>query len=311
MDADDVAAVRRFNRVVTQRIGVLDDAFLARGRSLGHSRLLWEIGEAGAELRELRARLDLDSGYLTRMLQALESTGLVTLAATPGDARSRTVALTDAGVRERRELDRLSDAQAESFLSPLTDSQRRSLVEAMAVVERLFDASAVEFGVVDPADPEARAAVGHYVDELARRFDAGFDLDTTLPLDDDALRAPSGLLVLARLHGDAVGVGGLKLLDGGVGEIKRVWVSPSARGIGLGRRLLTELESRARDHGCARVRLDTNRTLTEAIALYRSAGYREVDRFNDEPYAHHWFVKDLTGTPATTGTSAPSREETR
>ena len=301
MDAAEVAAVRRFNRAVTQRVGALDDAFLARGRSLGHSRLLWEIGEGGAELRDLRARLDLDSGYLTRLLHALEASGLVAVAATPGDARSRTAVLTDAGVRERRELDRLSDAQAESLLAPLTDLQRRRLVEAMAVVERLLDASAVDFAVVDPADPDARAAVGQYVAELAQRFDAGFDLDTTLPLDDEALRAPSGLLVLARLHGEAVGLGGLKLLEARVGEIKRVWVSPAARGLGLGRRLLADLEARARDHGCASVRLDTNRALTEAIALYRSAGYREVDRFNDEPYAHHWFVKDLTSAPTSRG----------
>lgn len=305
MDSEDVAAVRRFNRSVTQRIGVLDDAFLARGRSLGQSRLLWEIGESGAELRELRARLDLDSGYLTRMLQALEASGLVSLAATPGDARSRTASLTAAGLRERRELDRLSDAQAESFLTPLSQTQRRALIDAMGVVERLLAASAIEFAVVDPADADARAAVGHYVAELAQRFDSGFDLGSTLPLGDDALRLPSGLLVLARLHGEAVGVGGLKLLDDRVGEIKRVWVSPAARGLGLGRRLLADLESRAREHGCVRVRLDTNRTLTEAIALYRSAGYREVDRFNDEPYAHHWFVKDLASDPATLGTETP------
>ena len=302
MDSEDVAAVRRFNRSVTQRIGVLDDAFLARGRSLGQSRLLWEIGESGAELRELRARLDLDSGYLTRMLQALDASGLVWLAPTPNDARSRTATLTPAGLTERQELDRLSDAQAESFLAPLSETQRRALIDAMGVVERLLAASAIEFAVVDPAEPEARAAVGHYVAELAQRFDSGFDLGTTLPLGDDALRLPSGVLVLARLHGEAVGVGGLKLLADRVGEIKRVWVSPSARGLGLGRRLLADLESRAGAHGCVRVRLDTNRTLTEAIALYRSAGYREVDRFNDEPYAHHWFVKDLASDAATLGT---------
>ena len=72
-----------------------------------------------------------------------------------------------------------------------------------------------------------------------------------------------------------------------------MWVAPAARGTGLGRRLLADLEARARDHGCTRVRLDTNRTLTEAIALYRTSGYREVAAFNDEPYAHHWFEKTL------------------
>lgn len=293
MDSESVSRVRRFNRAVTQRVGALNDAFLARGRSLGHSRLLWEIGEDGAELRELRARLDLDSGYLTRMLRSLEESGLVAVGADAEDGRVRTAQLTPAGIVERRELDRLSDAQAESMLEPLTETQRERLVEAMGVVERLLLASAISIEPTPPSHPAARAAVAAYFAELAARFDTGFEADHTLPLTDEALSPPSGLMVLARLHDDAVGIGGLKLLPGGVGEIKRVWVAPAARGTGLGRRLLADLEARARDHGCTRVRLDTNRTLTEAIALYRTSGYREVAAFNDEPYAHHWFEKTL------------------
>lgn len=293
MDSESVSRVRRFNRAVTQRVGALNDVFLARGRSLGHSRLLWEIGEDGAELRELRARLDLDSGYLTRMLRSLEESGLVFVGADAEDGRVRTAQLTPAGIVERRELDRLSDAQAESMLEPLTETQRERLVEAMGVVERLLLASAISIEPTPPSHPAARAAVAAYFAELAARFDTGFEADHTLPLTDEALSPPSGLMVLARLHDDAVGVGGLKLLPGGVGEIKRVWVAPAARGTGLGRRLLADLEARARDHGCTRVRLDTNRTLTEAIALYRTSGYREVAAFNDEPYAHHWFEKTL------------------
>lgn len=293
MDSEAIARVRRFNRAVTQRVGALDDAFLARGRSLGQSRLLWEIGETGAELRELRARLDLDSGYLTRMLHALESAGLVVIATDPSDARVRTARLTDAGIAERRELDRLSDAQAEGMLAPLDPAQRERLVEAMGVVERLLAISAVSIEQVLPEHPDARAAVRHYFDELNARFENGFDERHTLPLADEALRPPSGLMLLARLHGEPVAVGGLKLLSDGIGEIKRVWVSGSARGLGLGKRMLAELEEAARSHGRSRVRLDTNRALTEAIAMYRATGYREVPAFNDEPYAHHWFEKEL------------------
>src|SRR5215468_9010994 len=100
-----VDQVRRFNRVVTQRVGALDDAFLSRGRPLGQARLLWEIGADGRDLRELRARLDLDSGYLSRLLRALTADGLVAVETDPTDARARRARLTPAGVAERAELD--------------------------------------------------------------------------------------------------------------------------------------------------------------------------------------------------------------
>ena len=293
MDDASIAAVRRFNRAVTQRVGALDDAFLSRGRSLGQSRLLWEIGVDGAGLKELRDRLGLDSGYLTRMLQALEKAGLATVEVSGDDARARSVRLTDEGLAERAELDRLSDAQAESMLVPLDEIQRERLVGAMAVVERLLLASEVQFEVVEPSHPDARASVAAYFTELASRFDTGFEPGSTLPLGDEALSMPRGLMLIARVHGATVACGGLKLLADEVAEIKRVWVSPTARGMGLGKRMLVELESRARQHGRRVVRLDTNRALVEAIALYRASGYREVADFNGEPYAHHWFEKTL------------------
>jgi ribosomal protein S18 acetylase RimI-like enzyme len=104
---------------------------------------------------------------------------------------------------------------------------------------------------------------------------------------------PHGILLIAWFRGEPVGCGALRLHDDASAEIKRMWVAPNARGLGLGRRLITELEARAREHGIRLLRLDTNRSLAEAIALYRSAGYTEVSRFNDEPYADHWFEKEL------------------
>src|SRR3954452_19476864 len=112
MDAEMVALVRRFNRVVTQRVGALDERFLERDRPLGQSRLLWEIGADGSDTRSLRSRLDLDSGYLSRLLRSLEKEGLVVTEPQARDGRVRTVRLTDAGAAERAELDRLSDAFA-------------------------------------------------------------------------------------------------------------------------------------------------------------------------------------------------------
>ena len=108
------------------------------------------------------------------------------------------------------------------------------------------------------------------------------------------MRPPRGLFVVATLHGEPVGCGGLKFHPGEPTEIKRMWVAGSARGLGVGRRLLSRLEELAAEHGSDAVRLDTNGNLREAIAMYRSSGYREIDAFNDEPYADHWFEKRLT-----------------
>lgn len=294
MDREAVEQVRRFNRTVTQRIGALNDRFMSRDRPLGQARVLWEIGGGdGTSVRSLRQRLDLDAGYMSRLLRSLVEDGMATVEPHPDDGRVRVARLTDDGLEERALLDRLSDDLAESFLSPLNESQQASLVEAMGVVERLLTAGLVEFDVGDPTSPDARYCLDAYVDELDGRFEDGFDPDRSISADADELTEPDGLLLLPRLHGEPVGCGALKFHDGEPAELKRMWVDPSARGLGLGRRILAELEEQARRHGVTTVRLETNRTLTEAINLYRSAGYEEVEPFNDEPYAHHWFEKDL------------------
>jgi DNA-binding MarR family transcriptional regulator/GNAT superfamily N-acetyltransferase len=293
MDASMISQVRRFNRTVTQRAGALDDEFLARDRPLGQARLLWEIGPDGADVRSLRARLDLDSGYLSRLLRALEADGLVAVDGSGTDGRVRTARLTASGRAERAELDRRADAAAGSMLAPLSASQCARLVSAMAEVERLLVASAVEVAVRSPADPAARACVRAYFEELGRRFDRGFDPGQSLPAGDQEMTLPAGLFLVATLHSEAVGCGGLKFHGSGPAEVKRMWVAPAARGLGLGRRLLSELEAHAAAHGVTMLRLETNGSLAEAISLYRTSGYREVDPFSDEAYAQHWFEKIL------------------
>jgi DNA-binding MarR family transcriptional regulator len=285
--------VRRFNRTVTQRIGALDDGYLARGRPLGASRLLWEIGAGGNDVRSLRIRLGLDSGYLSRLLRSLEQDGLVRVEPDPSDRRVRTVRLTAGGEAEREVLDRLSDDLARDLLDPLSESQRARLVDAMGVVERLLTAGLVEVGVEGASSDAARFCMRSYVAELDRRFDAGFDPERSISADPDELTEPVGLLLVARLHDEPIGCGALKFHDRAPVEIKRMWVATAARGLGVGRRILSELEQHARDRGARVARLETNRALGEAINLYRSTGYTEVDPFNDEPYAHHWFEKPI------------------
>jgi DNA-binding MarR family transcriptional regulator len=293
MDEQAIRRVRRFNRTVTQRVGALEDGYLGRGRPLGASRLLWELGDGGLDARSLRVRLGLDSGYLSRLLRSLEREGLVAVEPHAADARVRTVRPTDAGRAEREELDRASDELARSLLEPLSDDDRERLVEAMTTVERLLVAGAADVRVEDPSSPAARFCIREYFAELEARFEDGFDSARSVLPDVAELAEPSGVLLVARMGGEPVGCGGLRLKTGGPPELKRMWVAPAARGLGLGRRLLRELEDEARGRGATAIRLETNRTLGEAIALYRSAGYVEIEPFNDEPYAHHWFEKAL------------------
>jgi DNA-binding MarR family transcriptional regulator/GNAT superfamily N-acetyltransferase len=293
VDGATVEQVRRFNRTVTERVGALHDDFLARGRPLGESRVLWEIGEDGCDVRELRARLQLDSGYVSRVLRSLEGAGLVEVVGSEPDRRVRRARLTEDGSAERKILDQRSDELAHSLLEPLDARQRERLVTAMADVERLLTAALVRIEVVDAVRPEARYCIEAYYAELDRRFDTGFDPAQARMPDPAEMRPPAGLFCVASLRGEPVGCGGLKFHDGDPTELKRLWVDGSVRGLGVGRRLLRELEDRAREAGSDTIRLDTNRTLTEAIALYRSAGYHEIPRFNDEPYAHHFFEKHL------------------
>lgn len=295
MDRAEIDLVRSFNRTLTERVGVLHDRYLGRDRPIGQARLLWEIGGGrGGDVRQLRERLGLDSGYLSRLLHALEADGLVTVRPHPGDQRVRAVELTEAGRAERALLGDLSDELAASMLAPLNPVQRTRLTTAMAEVERLLTAAVVTVHEVDPEHPDARHCLRAYYADLAERFESGFDpLLSTLP-DPGALRAPHGLFLIARLHGSPVGCVGLKLpAENETAEIKRMWVAPEVRGLGLARRFLAELEAAAIRHGRTALRLDTNRSLTAAIALYRSAGFAEIPAFNHDPYAQLWFEKPI------------------
>jgi DNA-binding MarR family transcriptional regulator len=188
MLAEHISQVRRFHRLVTQRAGALDDRFLGRDRPLGESRVLFEIGPRGGDLRDLRARLGLDSGYLSRLVQSLASKGLVTLRSDPADERVRRAELTPAGLAELEEMNRRSDQAAEAILSPLTGSQRERLVAAMDEVHRLLQAAGARIERVDPASPAARWCLSQYFAELAVRFEEGFDPGKSLPYDDAELR---------------------------------------------------------------------------------------------------------------------------
>lgn len=294
MDTSAIQQIRSFNRIVAEGIGLINDRFLGRERPMGESRLLWEIGSEGANLRTLRERLSLDSGYLSRLLTSLERQGLVVVQAHPEDRRVRRAYLTEAGLDERAVLERLSNEVAARVLEPLSDAHRRRLVAAMAEVERLLRPSLVLFAMEGPGTSEAQWCFEQYFAELNERFDLGFDPAMSLSADICELTPPQGALVLARLCGEPIGCVAVKFHKDSPAELKRMWVNPSARGLGVGRRLIHEVEKVALQAKAGVIRLETNQRLHEAIKLYKQCGYVEVKAFSAEPYAHHWFEKKLS-----------------
>jgi len=280
--------------MVAERTGTVVDRFLDRPRPYGESRVLWQIGRDGCDIRDLRAKLGLDSGYVSRVLRSLQQQRLIKVVTSASDGRVRRATLTATGRKEREEVDRRANDAARSLLEPLDAKQRERLVRAMREVEILLGASLVSFEVEDPDSRDAQWCLEQYFAELRVRFPGGFDPVQSSFATAEHFKPPEGYFVVARLHGDPVGCGAILFLKNSRAYFKRMWVSSAVRGVGLGRRLLLELERLAKDSGTKTACLETHDALAEAIAMYRSAGYREVPPFNDEHYADHWFEKRLT-----------------
>ncbi|MFI6401204.1 GNAT family N-acetyltransferase [Streptomyces sp. NPDC050548] len=289
---DDIAAFRRFNRYFTRRIGALDDHYLGQDRPLGEARLLFEIGD-GVSLRELRGRLALDAGYLSRMAKSLEAQGLVRLTVPAHDTRLRLIELTPAGRVEVKEQHRRADALAAGLLGTLSAPQRAELTWALATTRRLLRLAGITITLVDGAAEDARGCLDAYAADIDARFPEGFDkTDLVRP---EEVTGEAGAFFVAYEEGRPIGCGALRTLEPGVGEIRHVWVHPDARRLGLARRILAALELAAVAHDFAVVRLDTHATLTEAQAMYRACGYAKIPAYVDHVYASHWFEKRLSG----------------
>ncbi|TLS44500.1 bifunctional helix-turn-helix transcriptional regulator/GNAT family N-acetyltransferase [Streptomyces montanus] len=290
VSAEHVTTLRRFNRYFTRRIGALDDHYLGQDRPLGEARLLFEIGD-GVSLRELRVRLGLDAGYLSRMARALEAQGLVRITVHPKDTRQRVAELTPAGQVEVKEQNRRANHLAEGLLRGLTPPQRGQLTEALGSAQRLLRLAAISVDVVDGAAPDARACLDAYAADIDERFPEGFDPASLVRPHE--VSGDTGAFLVAYEEARPVGCGALRRLEAGVGEIRHVWVHPDARRLGLARRLLDELERQATERGYEIVRLDTHASLTEAQAMYRACGYAEIPRYDANVYAAYWFEKRL------------------
>src|SRR6476646_9845430 len=223
MDEDAISVVAVSLKKITQRVDSLDDHFLDRDRPLGESRLLYEIGPGGADLRDLRRRLGLDSGYVSRLVTALARKGLVHLARDSGERRVRPARGTPAGRREVRLINRRSDRAAAALLEALPPAHQTRLVAAMGEVHRLLRLAGLRIDRMDPASETARRCVGQYFRELDRRFPTGFDPGASLPAEDHDMVPPNGAFLVASIDGEPVACGAVKSVAPGVGSLKRMW----------------------------------------------------------------------------------------
>lgn len=291
MAFDQVARVRRFNRAVTSEVGALDTSFLGRGRPLGAARVLNAIGHGYSDVAAVRDYLGLDSGLMSRLLRGLEQEGLIETVVHEHDARRRIARLTRRGRREFAAYEKLSDARAEASIA--SHPRRDDLLAAMDLVASALGRARITIEETDPRSEAARYCLGEYYAELARRFENGFDVSLSRDPDAKDMIRPRGAFLIAVSDGLPVGCVGLKGSGGEIAEVKRLWVAPSARGLRLAKRLMAATEAAARELKIKVLRLDTNRALPEAIALYRNSGWTEIDRFNDDPYPDHFFEKAL------------------
>jgi DNA-binding MarR family transcriptional regulator/ribosomal protein S18 acetylase RimI-like enzyme len=240
---------------------------------------------------EVRAYLDLDSGLMSRLLRGLEEEGLIRTVPHPDDARRRVAKLTAAGRREFQAYETLSNSRAETLLAH--HSHPEALLAAMDVVASALGRGRITIEEMEPRSDEARYCLGEYYAELARRFENGFDVSLSRDPETDDMIRPRGAFLVAMSDGLPIGCVGLKGTGSEMAEIKRLWVTPSARGLGVGRRLMDAAENAARHLSVKTLQLDTNRALPEALQLYRSTGWSEIDRFNDDPYPDFFFEKHL------------------
>ena len=291
MPVDPISRFRRFARAVTMEVGALDTSFLGRGRPLGAARVLNAIGMGRTDVAEIRAYLGLDSGLTSRLLRSLEEEGLVRTTPHPDDARRRVAIFTAAGRREFQAYEALSNARASALLDRCPRSDE--LLRAMDMVASALGRDRIAIEEADPRDDAARYCLGAYYAELGRRFEQGFDVSLSRDPDAADMVRPRGVFLLALSDGLPIGCVGLKGTGGDVAEIKRLWTCPTARGFGIARRLMHAAETVARELSVRTLRLDTSSALPEALKLYRTSGWIEIDRFNDDPYPDLFFEKPL------------------
>jgi DNA-binding MarR family transcriptional regulator/GNAT superfamily N-acetyltransferase len=297
-------ALRAFNRFYTRRIGVLGDKLLSSHFSLTESRVLWELQhEPGLTASALVQRLQLDAGYLSRLLAGLRERGLVKAQRAPHDGRQTLLSLSAAGRRAFAPLERRSQQQAAELLGALPGPQRREVLGAARRIETLLGGRPREPATLRALRPgdigwviarhgalyaqeygwdmHFEALVARIAADFIERFDPAREAAWIAEVDG----MPLGCVFLAQARDEASGA-----VEPGIAQLRLLLVEPEARGMGLGKRLSAQCEVFARQAGYQRMRLWTNSLLLAARGIYQAAGYRLLA---SEP--HHSFGHDLVG----------------
>ena len=307
-NAERVETVRAFNRFYTRRIGVLHESLLDTQFTLTESRLLWEFAHrTSTTATELARSLELDAGYLSRLLGSFKHRGLIKATRSKDDGRQMHLSLTAAGRRAFAPLDTRSQQQVSALLRTLAEPQQQQLLQAFAQIGRLLDSS------------DERAARAPYLLRPHRAGDIGWTVSRHGALYAQEYRWDMRFeSLVARIAADfidrfdaaheacwiaerdGVNVGCVFLVQSreeethkpipGVAQLRLLLVEPSARGLGIGARLVAECSRFARQAGYCSIRLWTNSVLTAARHLYQKEGYRLT-----ESEAHHSFGHDLVG----------------
>lgn len=287
----DIDRLRRLNRIFSRQSGALHTSFLGRGRPLNTARVLNAIGQGRTQVSDIRDYLSLDAGLLSRLLRSLEAEGLIEMRAGKTDARRKEACLTEAGRAEFEVYEELSNAQAERVLQNYPDHE--AFLKAVDLVASVFGQAEVDVVDVDVEDPRFISCMQQFAKDVAKATGLDFNLEQTASADLSKMRPPKGGCLLAVSEGLPIGCVALTAFAEGEGEVKRLWISPAARGLGLSKRLMREIELRAQRLGMTRLVLDTNGALSAALGLYRASGWSEIERYNDNPYAQHFFEKRL------------------
>ena len=295
--AERVAALRRFDRFYTDAVGALRSGLLDTPYNLTEARVLYELAHRGtASVTDLRRDLDVDAGYLSRILRRFTADGLAETAVSTEDARRREVRLTTQGRKAFGELNRLSDRRARRFLGELAPGDQVRLLSAMETVQSVLNGrSRADVVVLRPPRPGdygwvIRANAEVYADEYG--WDGSYEALVSRIVSDyannhDPKREAAWI---AEVDGAPVGCVFCVRHDDTTAQLRLRLVEPSARGLGLGRRLVDECLRFARNAGYRRMRLWTNSVLTDARRIYERAGFRLASE-----EAHHSFGHDLVG----------------